>query len=122
MVGPSLAADLNMMGASIIGAVNQEAANAHLAHFAECDFLIASHHGPCIWSLRGFDFSSRALDLLSIFIINAHNLVIRRASGFQKFVKFGVNGLPVPVFRSLNNKRHVPGSESGNGVPSQPVA
>jgi len=44
-------------------------------------------------SLRGSDFPSRPLDLLSVFIINAHDLVVRRAIGFQKFVKFGVNGL-----------------------------
>jgi|tagenome__1003787_1003787.scaffolds.fasta_scaffold20837221_1 hypothetical protein len=73
-----------------------------------------------VW-LRGSDFPSRRLDLLSIFIVDAHDLVVRRPIGFQKFVKFGVNGLCVPVFRSLNNQRHAPGCQSGNRVPPQAV-
>ena len=72
-------------------------------------------------SLGGSDFPSRPLDLLSVFIIDAHDLVVRRAIGFQKFVKFGVNGLCVPVFRSLNNQRHAPSGQSGNRVPFEPV-
>jgi hypothetical protein len=43
-------------------------------------------------SLRGSDLPSLALDLLSVFIIDAHDLVVCRAINFQKFVKFGVNG------------------------------
>ena len=60
-------------------------------------------------SLRGSDFPSHPLDLLSVFIIDAHVLVVRRAAlGFQKFVKFGVNGLCVPLFRSPQDEAVAP--------------
>jgi hypothetical protein len=46
IIGPSVAADRRPMAAAIIGAIDQEAANAPGAHFSECDFL-AGGIGHC---------------------------------------------------------------------------
>jgi hypothetical protein len=48
MVRPAVPADLCEMGAPVVRAKDQEAANAHLAHFPQNDLLIASHHGPSL--------------------------------------------------------------------------
>jgi hypothetical protein len=46
VIRPSVAADRRPMRAVIIGAINQESANARGAHFGEGDFLRAFHHEP----------------------------------------------------------------------------
>src|SRR2546429_7956040 len=43
MVRPAVAADLYRMSALVVRAIDQKAANGHLAHFPQGDFLITSH-------------------------------------------------------------------------------
>jgi hypothetical protein len=45
-IGPVIAADRARTAAAIVGAIDQHAANAHVAHFAEGDLLRAVGHGP----------------------------------------------------------------------------
>jgi hypothetical protein len=45
---PVIPADICEMGALVVRAKDQEAANAHLAHSPQSDLLIASHHGPSL--------------------------------------------------------------------------
>jgi hypothetical protein len=46
VIGPSIAADRHPMTAMVVGAIDQQAANAHFAHFAERDFLQARYQLP----------------------------------------------------------------------------
>jgi hypothetical protein len=46
MIWPAIGADLNAMAAPIIGAIHQQAANAHLPHFAQDDFPRPFHQSP----------------------------------------------------------------------------
>jgi|SRR2546423_5345804 hypothetical protein len=46
MIWPAIGADLNAMAAPIIGAIHQQAANAHLPHFAQGDFPRPFHQSP----------------------------------------------------------------------------
>lgn len=43
VIGPAVAADRDRVAAPIIRAIDQETANAHVAHVAEGDFLRAGH-------------------------------------------------------------------------------
>jgi hypothetical protein len=43
LVGPVVAADCRGMAALVIGAVDQDAARAHVAHLSKGNFLLASH-------------------------------------------------------------------------------
>ena len=42
-VGPVIGADRDRVAAMIVGAIEQDAAHAHVAHFSERDFLFAPH-------------------------------------------------------------------------------
>ena len=45
IIGPGIAADRDGVATAVVGAIDQQAANAHLAHLAEGDLLLAVGHG-----------------------------------------------------------------------------
>jgi hypothetical protein len=45
MIGPAVGADLDVMAASVVAAIDQHIANAGGAHFGERDFLRVGRHG-----------------------------------------------------------------------------
>jgi hypothetical protein len=45
MIGPAVGADLDMVAATVIPAIDQHIADAGCAHFAEGDFGVVGGHG-----------------------------------------------------------------------------
>ena len=46
IIGPGISADRDRVAAAVVGAIDQQPANAHLAHFGEGDFLRTVRHDP----------------------------------------------------------------------------
>jgi hypothetical protein len=104
---------------ALSGARHRQPDRRNGTDFADGDFLVACHHGSWIGSRYEALTSRRALSTSSASLSSMRMTLLFAAP--SKFVKFGVNGLCIPVFGSLDNERHAPGGQSGNGVPFQPV-
>jgi hypothetical protein len=64
----------------------------------------------------GLRFAMR-LDLFGLSLIQFRQLVAGLSFGPQQLIELCVDGLRIPVFGALDEKRHDPGRERGDAVP-----